>query len=402
MPRIKLTAIAIERLKGPESGRVEYFDLTLPGFALRITDKGSRSWVVFYRNGGRLRRMTIGSYPALGLADARMAAREAMQAAARGNDPAMERAAKRTASPDLFEGGVQLFIDKYASRNRSAKETERIFKVYVLPKWRARTLENITRRDVVEIVETVLEERGPYMANRVLAAIRKFFNWAMERDMVPASPAAMVSAPGRETKRDRVLSNDEMKYLWEGFDQLGWPFRPIFKMLLVTAQRRSEVATMQWQNINLEAAVWTIPREMTKADRTHEVPLSPLAVQILEEAPRFGSYVFTSGRSGDKPVSGYSAPKIRVDKLTGVTGWRLHDLRRTAASVMARLNVPPHVLGKILNHASDSTQGVTAIYNRYAYTDEKRHALEAWDNHLTNLIEPQRDNVSTARTVHVD
>ena len=163
MPRMKLTAIAVKHLKAPESGRVEYFDLTLPGFALRITEKGSRSWVVFYRSGGRLRRMTIGSYPALGLADARMAAREAMQAAARGNDPAMERAAKRTASPDLFEGGVQLFIDKYASKNRSAKETERIFKVYVLPNWRARTLESITRRDVFEIVETVLRATTPVL-----------------------------------------------------------------------------------------------------------------------------------------------------------------------------------------------------------------------------------------------
>ena len=138
MPRAKLTAVSVERFKAPANGRIEYFDQVLPGFALRITHKGAKSWVVFYRHGGRLRRMTLGSYPALGLADARDHARQALQQAAKGNDPAAERAQRRSSRSQHVEGAVQLFIAKHASKNRTARETERIFNTYVLPKWRRR------------------------------------------------------------------------------------------------------------------------------------------------------------------------------------------------------------------------------------------------------------------------
>jgi integrase len=386
MPRAKLTAISIERFKAPANGRIEYFDQVLPGFALRITHKGAKSWVVFYRHGGRLRRMTLGSYPALGLADARDHARQALQQAAKGNDPAAERAQRRSSTSQHVAGAVQLFIAKHASKNRTARETERIFNTYVLPKWRRRPLESITRRDVIHLLEDV-EEHGPYMANRTLAAIRKFYSWAVERDMVGASPVSNVSALGREEKRDRVLDDVEIMAFWEGCDKLGWPFGPLFQMLLVTAQRRDEVARMRWQDVDLDAGTWIIPAEMTKSRREHSVPLSPLSLDILSNVPRMGGHVFSSNLRGDKPVSGFSKSKKRLDGLSGLDGWRLHDLRRTAASGMARLNVAPHVLGKVLNHAPASLQGVTAIYNRYAYEPQKREALEAWAEHIKAVLE---------------
>jgi integrase len=239
---------------------------------------------------------------------------------------------------------------------------------------------------VIHLLEDV-EEHGPYMANRTLAAIRKFYSWAVERDMVGASPVSNVSALGREEKRDRVLDDVEIMAFWEGCDKLGWPFGPLFQMLLVTAQRRDEVARMRWQDVDLDAGTWIIPAEMTKSRREHSVPLSPLSLDILSNVPRMGGHVFSSNLRGDKPVSGFNKSKKRLDGLSGLDGWRLHDLRRTAASGMARLNAPPHVLGKVLNHAPASLQGVTAIYNRYAYEPQKREALEAWAEHIKAVLE---------------
>jgi integrase len=141
---------------------------------------------------------------------------------------------------------------------------------------------------------------------------------------------------------------------------------------------------MRWEDIDLDAALWTLPREQTKSDRLHEVPLSPLALDILDAVPQTTDYVFTT--TGSTPISGFSKAKIRSDSLSGITGWRVHDLRRTVASGMARIGVAPHVVEKVLNHASGQISGVAAIYNRHGYTDEKRGALGAWAKNLQNLI----------------
>jgi integrase len=204
-----------------------------------------------------------------------------------------------------------------------------------------------------------------------------------------------VTAPGKEQKRDRTLSDNEIKEIWEGCDELGSPFGPFVRALLLTAQRREEVATMKWADLDLEddEPTWTLPREATKADRAHGVPLAPAVVEILQSVPEVGSYVFSTGRRGDKAISGFSAAKRRIDKLTGLDGWTFHDLRRTAASGMARLNVPPHVLSRVLNHSPGNAEGVTAIYNRHGYEPEKRQALDAWARHVQSLIKPTDDKV---------
>jgi integrase len=402
MPRKKLTAASVEALAAPANGQVDYFDQVLPGFVLRASAKGRKSWVVFYRvqagpDKGKLRRHTLGAYPMLSLAEARDKARHEMQAVANGGDPAREKREQRKAAPpkaSTFADVVESYIRLYAKRQtKTWAETERIFAKNVLPHWGHRPIESITRRDVIELLDGIMEEGADYKANRTLAAVRKLFNWVLQRDMIEASPVAQVEAPGKETKRDRVLSDDEIKDIWTGCDKLGWSFGPFVKLLLVTGQRRDEVAGMRWRDLDLDEATWTIPREMTKSDREHAVPLSPLAKDIIGTLPRLGTYVFTTRR--DRPISGYSVGKKRIDAAAGVTGWRLHDLRRTAASGMAKLNVAPHVLSRVLNHASASLQGVTAIYNRYGYEAEKRHALETWAHHIDGLIEPQPENVVT-------
>ncbi len=278
-------------------------------------------------------------------------------------------------------------MEKHARRKtRRWQGTQQVFDHDVLPRWGTRQIASITRRDVLDLIDTMVERGSPVMANAVLATVRKMFNWAIERDIVDASPVAGVKPPTKVEQRDRVLDDNEIRDVWSACDGLGHPFGAMFKFLLVTAQRRGEVATMRWSDVDLDNAVWTLPRERTKADRAHQVPLPPQAVSILQGLPRFdGDYIFTT--RGHRPASGFSKAKTRLDALSAVSGWRLHDLRRTAASGMARLGTPINVLAKVLNHASSGAHGgVTAIYNRYGYEVEKRQALEAWSLHLEGLI----------------
>lgn len=383
----KLTARSVENAEAPSKGRIELWDTLVRGLGLRITDKGAKSWVVMYRVDGRLRRYTLGSYPKMGLSVARDQGREALNAVSRGRDPADEKIKARRAprnGPDTVDRIVDQFVERYAKpKNRSWQETERILQRYVVPAWGKLPVTEITRRDVIALLDPIVE-RAPYMANRVHACIRRLFNWCLERDLITASPVTNVKPPGVETSRDRILTNDEVRTLWATWGKMGWPFGPAFKLLLVTGQRREEVARMRWEDIDLENALWTLPREQTKSDRLHEVPLAQLAIEILDAVPRTSDYVFTT--TGTTPISGFSKAKIRSDNLSGVTGWRIHDLRRTFASGMARIGVAPHVVEKVLNHASGQISGVAAIYNRHGYSDEKRGALEAWSKNVQTLI----------------
>ncbi len=391
-PRKTLTHLRVKRLEPPKVGQVDHFDAALPGFALRVTTKGHKSWVLFYRIGGRQRRYTIGSYPAFELAEAREEAREAIRQVAKGIDPATVKArqkAKAERQPDTFAAVADLFVKRYAKpKTRSWRETERIFEKYVNTEWRKREIHGIARDDVIDLLDRVMDRNGPYMANRVLAAVRKLFNWCLERGILDATPVANVKAPGDETERDRVLSDDELKALWETWDNQRWPFGPFFQLLLVTAQRRGEVAQMRWADINFEERVWTLPREMTKGDRSHEVPLSSMAMDILGSLPRLGDYVF-AGRKDGRPISGFSRAKKRCDTLSGIGGWRLHDLRRSAGTNMAKLEIAVSTISRVMNHKEG---GVTKIYDRHSYLPEKRRALETWSRKLASIIRPGDDD----------
>lgn len=397
MARKTLTAAAVERIKAPAAGRAEHFDAALPGFALRVTDKAAKSWVLFYRvqsgpERGKQRRWTIGTYPALGLADAREVARKGLRSIAEGGDPAREKRESRRAEPprvDTFTSVAAEFIERHAKRKtRSWRETQRILERELVPYWGNRPIGDIGRRDVLDILDRLTDRGAPYMANRVLAVTRKLFNWGVERGIMKASPVANIKAPGQEIERDHVLSDDELRALWGAWDAMGYPFGPMMQMLLATAQRREEVAGMRWADVDPGAAIWTLPRELTKAGRSHEVPLSPIALEVLAAVPRFaGEYVFSS-TGGEKSVSGFSRMKRRADQLSGVENWRLHDLRRTAGTHMAKLGIPVFVISRVMNHAEG---GVTKIYARASYLEEKRHALNTWAAKLASLVSAKPD-----------
>jgi integrase len=291
----------------------------------------------------------------------------------------------------------------------------------VLPRWAERDIKSITRRDVIDLLDQVMDtgtvakgvdgkrrklSGGPIIANRTLASIRALFNWALRRGMIDATPAALVEAPGEETPRERTLTAYEILAVWVGGDRLGYPFGPFFQLALILGQRREEVARMRWADIDLEAAIWTLPAEATKAGRSHVVPLPSPALAILSSLPRkaaatgkASSYVFTT--SGDAPISGFSKAKLRIDQAIAevrdgeaLVPWTIHDLRRTAATEMARLGVSRFIISKVLNH---SDRSVTGIYDRHAYLVEKRHALGMWASYLGNLTQPPSANVVTMR-----
>ena len=400
MVRKTLTAKAVDRIKPPDFGRVEHWDGALPGFGLRVTEKGIKSWVQMVRIHGRQARLTLGSYPDLSLSEARDKARANRRAIENGGDPRAAKREGRERPSDLFEDVADLFVERYAKKaNKGWKETERIFRKYVNPRWGRRRLGSISRADVVSLLDDVQDAHGLYMANRVLAQVRKLFNWALvERALIEATPIVPGMARIGEKKRDRVLDDSEITELLSVWDSLGYPFGPLFKLLLVTGQRRSEVAGMRWAHIDFEAGQWTIPGAIMKSGRPQLVPLSPLALEILGSIPADKGYVFTTHLKGERPVSGFSRAKRRCDESLAadddaprIERWRIHDLRRSAATNMRRLGISRETTSVVLGHAP---QGVTAEhYDLYDMLPEKTDALERWGRELERLMGRERDNI---------
>jgi integrase len=392
MPTLKLTAITIANVKAPQQGRIEYWDATLPGFGLRVTANGAKSWTVIYRVNGKQRRATLGGFPALSLADARDKARDVMRVAAKGDDPAAE---KKAAKANLFEEVIAEFIERHCKpRNRGWKRQESDLRREFLPHWGGRPISSIGRRDILEVLDRIADRTSPRRANRYLALLKKLFSWCAERGYVDASPAAVVKPPGREVSRDRVLSDAELVSVWHACEAASYPFGHMFRLLIVTGQRLGEVATMSWPNVDLEKKIWTVPGEIAKNGVPNEVPLSMFAIGILETANfRRGKdeLVFPARNGSGNSASGFSKAKRTLDGALASEGhklapWRLHDLRRTAASGMAMLGVQPHVIERVLNHISGSQAGVAGVYNRFGYLPEKRQALDVWADHVAALI----------------
>ena len=249
MPTMKLTARTVETFKPPATGRVELWDSSLPGFGIRITDKGSRSWVLMYRmtGGGPKRRMTLGTYPMLSLAEARQGAGEALQMVERGVDPVAEKAAAKlrdsTAAqvrpPDTVASVAAEYVERHAQRNtRRPEEVERLFRLYLVPAFGDRDIKKLTRRDIRDLIDQIIDAGKPVQANRVQAATHALLVWAVGREIIEINPAAGLRRQTKETARDRVLTNDELRAVWNAIDGLGYPAGPLFKLLILTAARR--------------------------------------------------------------------------------------------------------------------------------------------------------------------
>jgi integrase len=391
MPTVNLTAAFVKSIK-PNGKRMDYFDEGVPGFSLRVTEKGAKTWCVSYRFTGKWTRYTFSNITRHSLKKARELAKDALRDAARGINPAAKKKEDRKAN--TFKDVAGDFMERYSKKKKKSwRGDQRIIDNKLNPKIGSVRAKELTRAQVREILETIAEN-APYEANRVLACLRKIYNWAISEDLVEANPCDHVAAPGEESRRDRVLTEDEIRTLWRDLKNEQLPVASTFKLRLLTAQRGGEVFSVEWKELDLDGAWWTIPAEKAKNGLAHRVPLSPPAVRIFgdlrrqqdESETRKGStWVFPARRFEDdnKHLDTVQKAVERIRERTKINNFRAHDLRRTAASLMTGMGIPRLTVQKILNHVEP---GVTAVYDRHSYDREKREALEAWSKRLMMLV----------------
>jgi integrase len=350
--------------------------------------------------------LTLGAYPDVKLSTARAKAQAAVDDMDGGIDPAAVKAEEESQKPNSVEAVADEWIIRHLDVNVEWPDAKRILKNNIVKPWKHKLITELTRADVLRVLDAVVDRGAAVQANRTLGVLRAWLNWCVERGILPVSPANGVKPPTVEKSRDRVLSPDELFEVWSVTESIEYPAGPFVRILALTAQRRGEVAAMRWQDVDLDKAVWTLPAESTKAGRAHDVPLSDAALKILKGVTRYsyigddgkkkqGEYVWTT-TNGRKCINGFSKLKSHIDAETlkrrkesgvhkNIADWTMHDLRRTAATQMAKGGVPPHILSAILNHTPGSTQGVTSIYNRFRYTEERREALQAWAEFVVGL-----------------
>lgn len=263
--------------------------------------------------------------------------------------------------------------------------------------WANRSIHEITKRDVIDVVSAIEQRGAPVAANKALKAIKTFLRWCVGRAVLDRSPADGVPLPTKEVARDRVLSDDELVRIIMAARQISGPYGAIVELLALTGQRREEVARCTWDEIDIASQTWRLSSERTKNAKVHEVYLSDQAVAVLGRADKTGAFVFS--RSGTATFQDYSLAKRELDQLSGVTGWRLHDLRRTCVSGMARLGIAPHVADKILNHQNGAISGVAAVYQRHEFLVERKQALKLWGAHVERIVRRPQDRQSDFRRV---
>ncbi len=390
MPKLNFTHKALQSIKANPNKRIEYWDSSMNGrFGLRVSTSGKKTWVVMYRINQKLKRFTIGSFEDIPLVEARALAKQVLHEVAVGNDPQGNKIADRKA--ETFKDLADEYIEKYAKPNkRSWKEDQRNLNKDVLPKWKDLKANKIQRRDVIKLLDSILDRNAPVLANRILALIRKVFNFGIERDILEYNPCHNVKRPIDEKKRQgqRVLTFDEIRTVWHAIEkEENILLQGIFKLRILTGQRGIEIRSMKWEHIDFETNIWTIPPEVVKNKLQHRVPLSNQVLEILysiKELDYKSEFVFpspTSQKVGHINNINKAVARIRNQSQVSFVD---RDLRRTVASLMTgELNIPRLVVSKILNHAEG---GVTRIYDRHGYDNEKREALMNWGELVQSII----------------
>jgi len=409
---LKITKRNVDAAAIPAKADAYYWDTELRGFGLRVTPKGVRSYVVQYRLPGRpAKRITIGIHGSPWTCEkARARAEDILISVKMGDDPSVVAKERRRAAVDLeFSKYVEAFGDNYLKREwgDSWAEAKRQLELHAVPALKGRPLPEIKKHEVTALIDTLRDR--PALARNTHAVLRKMFAWALERGDLHTSP--ICAAPPAVKARKRVLTPDELVALWQVTFQLDRPFGQFIRLLMLTLQRRSEVAELPWSELSEMHATWRQDGERTKNGEDHLVPLTPMAVDVLNDLAggngwKRKGHVFTT--TGTTPISGFSKLKLRIDRLmlpilqkmaderaealdeqpeiVFLTPWRLHDIRRTGTTQMQALGIPIEVTEKVINHKSGETAGIRGVYNLHAYTDEKRRALQAWADFLARLV----------------
>ena len=405
LPHSNLTDRFVESLK-PSDQRLDVRDGKMRGLILRVSEKGTKTWSVLYRrkSDGRRRRCTCGTYPQISLSEARAKALDILARVARGEDPARDRTRDRKRAPadrlQTFGDLAERYLKHAEASKRSGFQDRRTLEKDVLPSLEREPLEAIRRADVGEVIQRIVARGSPIQANRTFEIIRGMYNWALGAGLVETTPCLGLKAPSSKRSRERALTTDEIRRLWHALPsaRMAWPTAQILRLCLVTAQRVGEVAGARKSEINTSDREWRLPAHRVKNGSAHSVPLSSLALDLFEEAitELGGNDLIFPGRVPKRSVAGHSvgtAMRYSLDVL-GLEDATPHDLRRTAATGMARLGVTRLVIDKVLNHVSADRSTIAGIYDRYAYESEKRCALELWADSIVAILRGH-ENIGT-------
>ncbi|WP_299778365.1 site-specific integrase [uncultured Roseobacter sp.] len=378
-----LTTKFIETRKPDPSKRVDYRDTVVPGLVLRVNKSGTKTFSFHKRINGKMKRLTIGQFGPFSMTDARDRARQIHYELETGRfeqNTGIECDAKPTLGDVIPD-----YIEKHAKvHNRDWKRKKALLEKFTA--LHGERIDEIKRADVVKACD-LIRKSAPTSANRALAHLKHLMGWCFERGMIVANPIAGMKPPSKEKSRERVLTDDELGALWATCDAEGYPFGDCMKLLILSGQRRAEVAGMRWSELDLEKCLWTLPSTRAKNGRQHTVPITDAMLDVLRRVPRFlgSDYVFTT--KGTSPISGFGRLKKRLVKAlpAETEHWTPHDLRRTMSTNMAMLGVPQPVTEALLNHKTGVVSGVAAIYNVNSYANEKREALALWNGHVERV-----------------
>lgn len=400
MPTINFTARTIASLTREAGALVDYWDESLPGFGVRVSASGRKSWCVYYRIKGRKRRFSIGTYPAIGLADARDKAKTVLADVARGIDPMEIKHRERQA--ETVRELVDDYFEKYAKRETSRwKEELRKFNKDILPHIGARKAKDVTKPDILDIVDRVLNRGAKVEANRILKTIKRVYNWGIERGILETNPCWGIKKPHKELPKDRVLTATEIKKVWDAceaemYDEWSGTkkdkikVKTIIQLYLTTAQRGAEIKKAEWPEIDLGNKLWTLPKEKMKNRLPHLVPLNGMSLKLFRELKMMTGqdrYCFPSPYVPDSNINNFQKAIERVRKRSGVN-FTAHDLRRTVASHMTSMGIPRLVVDKVLAHVCG---GIGAVYDQHDYLFEKTRALTLWNERLKLILKGKTD-----------
>jgi integrase len=380
---MKFTARSSAALKLP-AGKSDHivFDDDVPGFGLRIRDTGSRTWIFQYKVGSKQRRLVIGKASALVAEKARATAADLHAKVRLGGDPSGEKAVAKAGAALTFKAIADQYLarQKKRLRPRSYVEAERYVLKYAKP-LHGMPIATIDQRTVAARLNSIAQEHGETTASLARASLSAMFSWGMKEGIVAQNPVANTNARPRGS-RDRVLANDELAAIWKACE--GDDYGQIIRLLMLTGQRRGEIAGLRWAEIDFDKGIIELPAERTKNNRPHRIPMSGAVCAILASRPRVAGRDTVFGRNG--PFQGFMFAKKRLDTRLSIKPWTQHDLRRSCATGMADLGVQPHVIEAVLNHVSGHKGGIAGIYNRATYAAEKAQALRLWADHIMGLV----------------